>query len=280
MAKKQTSKRTIVGSPLTPALLRELHAVDKFPATPKDFEPQANWVNMYRIWTCHGFRESGNQDVGFIRIERTAREANQPIMLKVRQEVVQTDGLLHTLDAEIKCLNNQLASPVQWHLRSSFLDPNRQNIHDLGTDEIAVVDGNIINVRARGGHKFRREVRGLLTCDWCLFEAVQRLKFDKEPSLNFDMLEGLSLLKQGQRLSYRGDYPMKLSSNNVSLHRFDQLGDGILPYEYWLDNNHRLMAATSMNKAYILDDQAEKTIRQRIEQLRKSYRKSKSAVRK
>jgi hypothetical protein len=279
MAKKQTPKSTIVGSPLTPSLLKELHVVDEFPATPKDFDSQANWMNTYRIWTCHGFRETGNQNVGFLRIERTAREANQPIMLKVRQEVVQTDGLLHTLDAEIKCLNNQLASPVQWHLRSSFLDPNRQNIHDLGTDEIAVIDGNIINVRVRGGHKFRREVWGLPTCDWCLFEAVQRLKFDKEPSLNFDMLEGLSLLKQGQQLSYRGDYPMNLSSNNVSLHRFDQLGDGILPCEYWLENNHRLVAVTSMNKAYILDEQAEKTIRQKIEQLRKSYSKSKSTVR-
>jgi len=280
MAKKQTPKRTIVGSPLTPSLLKELSAVDEFPETPKDFDPQAYWVNMYRIWTCHGFRESGNQNVGFLRIERTAGKANQPIILKVRQEVIQTDGLLHTLDAKIKCLNNQLASPVQWHLRSNFLDPNRQNIHDLGTDEIAVIDGNIINIRARGGHKFRREVRGLLTSDWCLFEAVQRLKFDKEPSLNFDMLEGLGLLKQGQCLSYSGAYPMKMGGKNVSLHRFDQLGDGILPYEYWLDNNLRLVAVTSMNKAYILDGQAEKTIKQRIEQLRKSYRKTKSSVRK
>ena len=279
MAKK-SAKRTIVGSPLTPALLSQLSAIGEFIASSEDFRPDGNWVSTYRIWTCHGFRETGNQNVGFLRIERTAGKANQPFMLKVRQEVVQADGLLHTLEAEIKCLNNQLASPVQWHLRSNFLDPNRQNMHDLGTDERAVIDRNIINVKARGGHKFRREVGGLLTSDWCLFEAVQRLKFDKEPSLNFDILEGLSLLKQGQRLSYSDPYPMKMSGKNVSLHRFDQLGDGILPYEYWLDNNHRLMAVTSMNKAYILDEQAEKTIRQRVEQLRKSYKKTKRSVRK
>lgn len=279
MAKK-SAKRTIVGSPLTPALLSQLSAIGEFIPASEDFRPDGNWVSTYRIWTCHGFCETGNQDVGFLRIERTADKANQPFMLKVRQEVVQADGLLHTLGAEIKCLNNHLASPVEWYLRSDLLDHNRQNMHDLGTEERAVIDRNIINVRARGGHKFRRQVGELLTSNWCLFEAVQRLKFDKEPSLNFDMLEGLSLLKQGQRLSYNGAYPMKMRGKNVSLHRFDQLGDGILPYEYWLDNNHRLVAAISMNKAYILDERAEKMIRQRVEQLRKSYKKTKRSVRK
>ncbi|GAI82934.1 unnamed protein product, partial [marine sediment metagenome] len=47
----------------------------------------------------------------------------------------------------------------------------------------------------------------------------------------------------------------------ISLHRFDQLGRGILPCEYWLDDRHRLLMVTSMNKAYILDDHAEKAIR-------------------
>jgi len=280
MAKKQTPKRTIVGSPLTPALLKELGSVGEFPQSPEQFDPQGNFTNTYRVWTCHGFRETGNQNVGFLRIKRSApSESKTTFGLEIHQEIVEADGMLNVIEVNMICLNNQLASPVQWHLHSLFLDPNRQNIHDLGTDERAVIDGNIINVITRG-HKFRREVRGPLTCDWCLFEVVQRLNFYKESSLSFDMLEGLSLLKQAQQLSYRGAYPMNLSSNNMSLHRFDQLGDGILPYEYWLDDNHRLMAVTSMNKAYILDEQAEKKISQRVEQLRKSYRKTKNAVRK
>jgi hypothetical protein len=256
MAKK-ISTRTIVGSPLEPALLSQLRAVDEFPATPKDFDPQAGWVNTYRIWTCHGFRESGNQNVGFVRIERAAGKTNEPFMLKVRQEVLQTDGLLHTIEAEIRCSNNQLASPVQWHLSSRFVDHNRKIVDDLGTQESAVVDGNIINIRVRGGHRFRREVGGKFTSDLCLFEAVQRLKFNKTSSLAFNMLEGLSLVKKQQRLMYRGVYTMKMSSKELSLHRFDQIGEGILPCEYWLDHNHRLLVITSMNKAYILDEKVE-----------------------
>lgn len=272
MAKK-ISKRTIVGSPLTPQLLHELKALGKIPQTPAHFKPDGNWVNTYRIWTCHGFRETGNQNVGFVRIERTADKANESFMLKVHQEVLQVDGLLHTIEAEIKCVNNQLASPVQWHLSSRFVDHNRKSVDELGTDERAVVDGNIINVRTKGGHRFRREAGGPFTSDFCLCEAVQRLKFNKQSSLAFDMLEGLSLVKKQQRLIYRGVYTTKMGSKDIPLHRFDQIGEGILPCEYWVDNNHRLLVATSMNKAYILDEEAEKTIRQRTKQLRNTYKK-------
>jgi hypothetical protein len=279
MAKKQTPKSTIVGSPLTPELLKELGAVDEFPATPKEFDPQANWVNTYRIWTCHGFRETGNQNVGFVRFERLADKLNAAHTLKIHQEVAEADGIVNVIDAEIQCQYDQLASPVRWRLSSRFIGPNGHSQEELSIQEKAQIEGNIVILQT-GSRTLRRKVPSRLTCDYSIFEAVQRMKFDKETSLSFDMLEGLSLLKQGQQLSYRSAYQMNLSSNNVSLHRFDQLGDGILPCEYWLDNNHRLIVVTSMNKAYILDEQAEKKIRRRIEQLRKSYRKSKSAVRK
>jgi len=278
MAKK-SAKRTIVGSPLTPELLKEIGAIDEFPQTPKQFDPHGNWTNIYRIWTCHGFRESGNQSVGFVRFRRAAAGTNEKLSLEVHREVVEADGMVSVIDTNIRCLNNQLATPVRWHLWSLFIDSDTHPLDELKTEENVIIKQNTMIIET-GGKTLKRKVPGRLTSDWGIFEAVQRLKFDKESSLDFNMLEGLSILKQGQRLSYRGNYPMKLSGKNVSLHRFDQLGDGILPYEYWLDDNHRLLAATSMNKAYILDERAEKMISQRVEQLRKSYRKTKSAVRK
>ena len=279
MAKKKKSKRTVVGSPLTPGLLRELGAVREFAFASEDFKPGGNWVNTYRIWTCHGYRESGNYNVGFVRIERTATRSEEILALKVHQEVVEVDGLLNAIDANIYCLNNQLASLIRWHLWSRFIDSDKQPIGELETEERAAIKGNVMSVET-GEHIFKREVPGQLSCDWCLFEAVPRLQFDKKSSLAFDMLEGLSLLKEGQHLSYRGVYPMKIGGEEARLHRFDQIGEGVLPYEYWLDDNHRLLAAISMHKAYILDERAEKIIRQRTEQLRKSYQRIKSVRRK
>ncbi len=278
MAKKKT-RRTVVGSPLTPEMLKELRALDEFPTTPEDFKPDGNWVNTYRIWTCHGYRESGNYNVGFVRIRRAASKSKEEFMLFVHQQVVQVDGILNVINARMIYLNDQLASPIEWYLSSRFANPDGRDVRELGTEETILIKGNVMSVKA-GGRSFKRKVAGRLSCDWCLFEAVQRLKFDKKSSLTFDMLEPLSLLKEGQRLSYRGAHPMKIGTKDVSLHRFDQLGDGILPYEYWLDDNHRLLAAISMHKAYILDEQAEKAIRQRTEQVRKSYQRVKSARRK
>ena len=277
MAKKK--KRTIVGSPLTPALLRELGAIGEFAFASEDFKPGGNWVNTYRIWMCHGYRESGNYNVGFVRIKRAAGKANDPFTLIVHQEVVEVDGMLNVIEAEIKCLNNRLASPLKWHLASRFIDSDGEAIDKLGTEEDVTIGGNVMSVET-GGQTLKRRITSRLTNDWCIFEAVQRLTFQKEYSVVFDVLEGLSVLKEGQCLSYRGVYPMRIGDQDVRLHCFHQLGRGILPYEYWLDDNHRLLAAISMHKAYILDEQAEKAIRQRTEQLRESYQRVKSMRRK
>ena len=241
MAKK---KRTIVGSALTPTLLKELGAIGKLPSTSDHFQPNGNWVNTYRIWTCHGYRESGNENVGFVRLKRIG-DSDKTFSLHIHQEVEQTDGITNIIDGTIKCRNNQLASPIQWNLTSRFIGANGKHITELSSKE----NGRITEATDR------------TTGDWCLFEAVQRLAFDRKSSFSFDLLEGMRLSKLRHRLFYRGPHPMKMDSGDIPLHCFVQLGSGILPYEYWLDAHHRLIAVTSMNKAYILDDQAEKAIR-------------------
>lgn len=242
MAKKK--QRTIVGSPLTPTLLDELGALSNFPPSSEDYKPNGNWTNMYRIWTCHGYRERGNQNVGFIRLERIG-ESGKAFVLNIHQKVEQTDGITNIIDATIKCRNNQLASPIEWKLSSRFMGADGKNIPGLSSNKNGAVTDEM----------------GRVTGDWCLFEAVQRLKIGKKTVLGFDMLEGQSLLKKDQRLSYRGLSGTKIGGEVISLHCFVQLGNGILPCEYWLDENHRLLMVTSMNKAYILDDKAEKAIR-------------------
>jgi len=233
MAKQQ---RTIVGENLTPTLLTELGAVDKFPRTPADFQPNGNWTNKYRIWTCHGYRESGNENVGSLRITRRV-DSKKTFFLEVRQEIVQTGGLTNVIEGTIKCRLNQLASPIEWRLSSRFEGP----------------EGKVISGLGFSNHGVAAEPVTATAGDWCLFEAVQRLAFDKQISLSFDLLEGMSLSKLGHRLFYRRAYPMKTDGQSIPLHCFGQLGSGILPYEYWLDNRHRLLAVISMNKAYVLD---------------------------
>jgi len=229
-------QRTIVGENITPTLLRELGAVDRFPRTPAGFKRDGNWTHNYIIWTCHGYRESGNQNVGSLQITRRADSA-KIFYLKVRQEIDQTDELTNVVDATIKCRTDRLASPEEWKLSSRFSRAGKKDISELSTTE----NGRMSSSAGRA------------TGDWCLFEAIQRLPFDSEISLRFDLLEGMSLSKPGQHLSYRGTFPMRANGKSMPLQCFSQLGSGILPCEYWLDDRHRLLAVISMNKAYILD---------------------------
>ncbi|MHC4324101.1 MAG: hypothetical protein ACYSUX_07495 [Planctomycetota bacterium] len=184
----------------------------------------------------HGYRESGNDNVGSLKIERTGNPG-ETFVLNIRQEVIQADELVHIITGQIKCRNNPLASPVEWSLKSEFFDAEGKNITILSSHNNGVATESVTSTAV----------------DWCLFEAVQRLAFDKNSSLKFDMLEGMFLSKLNHQLFYRGTYPMKTDDQSILLHCFGQLGSGILPYEYWLDDRHRLLAVISMNKAYILD---------------------------
>jgi len=266
MAKKKT--RTIVGRPLTPEILRqELGGLGEFTSTPEDFEPDGSWVNTYRIWTCHGYIESGNQNVGFLRIERIAGRAKEPFILKVHQEVVQTDMLLSTLDAEVACLKDELASPVRWRLSSRLTGADGSIRSELSTDERAVVRGDAVHIET-AGRTVQRRISHPMTSDWDLFEAVQRLEHEKETNLRFGLLEGLSVFKEEQHLVCSGNRAQAPGESTLR-HRCVQTGRGILPSEYWIDEKYRLQLVCSMNKAYILDDDAEKTIGRMVEQMRK-----------
>ena len=250
------AKQTIVGSPLTPTLLKELGAVESFPSTLRDFNPRREWVNTYRIWTCHGYRESGNKNVGFLRLKRVP-VSQKTFELKVHQEVLQTDALVGVIDGTITCQNDPIASPIRWNLSSRIIGADGEPIPELFSENNGAP----------------AEDMDTITGDWCLFEAVQRISPEIQTSLSFDLLEGMSLRKSKHRLSYCGQAQLNMGAGDTPLHHFIQFGSGILPTEYWLDTHHRLSIVTSMNKAYILDDQAEKIYTRDVERARKTYLK-------
>ena len=102
-----------------------------------------------------------------------------------------------------------------------------------------------------GEGRFEREVSERFTADWCLFDAVQRLPFGTDDVCEFDLLESLTAWKPGQRLCYRGKMPATWGKQPARLHCFQQLGMGVWPYEYWLDEQHRMVMAITGARVYI-----------------------------
>jgi hypothetical protein len=257
---------------MTPAMVIELEAVDGFPTAPADFSPTDEWVHTYRVWTCHGYRESGNENVGFLKISRAAGSGNG-FTLHVEQQLVHSEAALHTMRAEIECRPDAIASTARWPLSSSHTSPDGNVQKDLSVREQGSVTGATLTVTING-RTSARKVGGATTADWCLFEAVQRLPFDKSVSLKLDVLEGLSILRPGHRLSYRG-----APVGQPGLHGFQQLGEGLLPYGYWLNDRRQLVMVSAGGRVYLLDDEAEAITAKDLAGSRKYYEQKRQARR-
>jgi len=273
MAKKASRKR--VGSPLTPEMLLKMGMFRAFPPTPADFDPKGNWTNTYRIWGCHGYLHSGNHDVGYLQIERIGQaDTVEDITLKITQELMQTHGVVNEIKAEVKCLHNPIASPVSWQLNSRIIDPRGKAKDELTVEEkVTCKTGDILEVKT-GGKVFERKVKSPLAADWGLFSLVQTLPYRQEESKReFHLLEGLSLLKENHRLSFQGVHHVKIGDKGMSLNLFEQIGRGVLPYEYWLDDQHRLLMVVTMSRVYLLDDKAKETANKYKTSLQQAYRR-------
>ena len=125
----QQTDRTIVGHPLTPTLIKDLSALDPWEGDSDDsFDPIGAWENTYRIWRCHGYRESGNEDSGYLKL---AREPNGPgkFTLSAEQFLVNSEFIVRRTSAKISCRDDPLGSPESWEIVSSFLsrDGSPQN---------------------------------------------------------------------------------------------------------------------------------------------------------
>ncbi|MHC4591129.1 MAG: hypothetical protein ACYS8L_00355, partial [Planctomycetota bacterium] len=90
-----------------------------------------------------------------------------------------------------------------------------------------------------------------MTSNWTLFDAAQRLGGGAPPAGEFDMLEDLRLPRVGQALRLDGAIEVHMGGEAVQLHGYRQIGEGILPIHYWLDDQERLLFALGGVRAYI-----------------------------
>ncbi len=252
-------KRTPVGTPLTPDLLVNLGAIDELGRYDGDFDPQRSHINLYRIWTCHGYHESGNQNRGYLRIERQSSDLAGTIAYKISQKILNDHGFLHCYSASILCRNDELSSLIKWNLHSQFFGPDREIIPDLETKETDTAESYQQRMNTGIGTALADGDKNL-TADWCLFDAVQRLSVNPGLALEFNMLEEMTMFRKNHRLRYDEQERLNISDESRQLFRFYQYGQGTLPTEYWLDIHQRLILAVNFSVAYILDDQAEELL--------------------
>lgn len=237
--------------PLSPAVLGELEAFQGVTPPTDELDPHAAWEQTYRIWAVFNSPQSAN--MGYLDIQRKPDPDKRLVNLTVEKVLGLAGGMVYRSKAEIECADDALSSLRGWRLESVILDPDKgEEIPATRVQQTAVRKNGKVEVTTNG-RMMARELPSALTSDWGLFDVVQRLPGDKTEPLEFAMLEELDMLKDGQRLSYREAQDIKFGDQTVRCWRYQQLGHGILPYEYWVDEKHHLLISTSHTRVYILD---------------------------
>lgn len=232
--------RVKFAEPVSLTRLIEIGVV-RLPDTLGAFEPASAWKHSYRIWACSGFVNTGEPH-GLFRLERRPGRTPRTFGLAVRQLIPDEDKRWHETTAALTCRLDKPATPETWRVAAHFVHRDGHRLPLPASRESSSLE------------KLPRK-RGPIACDWGLFEAVQRLPFRTAAPMTFTLLEGLSLPKENHRLRYVGRSLVTTETGQTTtVHAFSHIGHGILPFEYWLDEQHRLLAAVSAGRAFILED--------------------------
>ncbi len=249
----------VVGEPLTPQLLWLMGAFEDFAETAPEFRPDGAWRQEFLIWTCHGYMGRSNKHAGLLELERIPL-AEGTHTLKIRQQLANDRGILHTVAAETTCRTDALGSPVSWKLTSQFAGPGNTDRPELTETEAGRIADGTATIRAGTGEETPVVKAAAITADWCLFEAVQRLNTPEETTHRFAMLEGLSLAKTEQQLHAAGTEEITVGGKQRRVRRLQQTGRGVLPYEYLVDaDTNQLLAVITFSRAYIQSKDARAT---------------------
>ncbi len=243
--------RTIIGTPFDPAILATEGELAPFPEAAA-FDPAGNWSQTYRLVGARGFHGE-NTAVGMIRIKRTSI-ADDRFRFETEYRVVLQEAMENRVTADAECRVGHPATPLAWTHLSEHRGPEQNVASRLRLKQRGETHNGRVKIRL-DRHTYQPELSNPWTTEFVLFESLQRLPFAVAPHVRFDLFEDFSMVKRNQRLIYRGPRDFDLGeAGEHRLHRFDHLGSGIVPFEYYLDEAHRLLVAISGNKFLVLDD--------------------------
>ncbi len=237
-------------TPLNVQSLKKFGALNvKFDNT--EFSPNKKFKQVWQIWLLKP-NERGYNHFGYILLEKS-NVTEQDFRLKVSQQVIEFNSLF-TIDAKILCKNDLSATPLNWDIKYN-LYYNKRKIKEASI----LKKGNLTAL------KKRKNINGIVTSNWSFLEALQRISYESEEKLNFTVIDELDKIKNNQILRFIKEQRIFFGGEKHKVKVYQHIGEGWLPWLYYIDNTGRLLIAINGLKAYILNPDAI-TIHNRIVQ--------------
>jgi len=192
-----------------------------------------------------------NSVAGKIAIECKTDDGR--VIYEISQQM-QIGGVDNSLEAQIICDTDNYNSIRKWTLNSHHTTAKGtpEPLSEL-TENGRCNDGQI-RIES-GNYEYGFIAKNPVFTQWTILDLLIR---KANPSLNvtFDLLQDLSLFKPNQSLNYDGPTPLKLKDGKtVTLQTYSQIGQGILPIHYLLDDQGRPQLITSSILSWALSGQ-------------------------
>ena len=206
----------------------------KMPKT--DFDPNGTWKNTYRSYTLPFMIPVPHSRAGLVSIKRPPKGARR-FLLEVDYVKILPDNCKQQITAKMQCSNDALASFSKWQFSSQIVSAQGEVFKD-----------SALSKKGRAPKKST----GPYTCNWSLYEAVQRLGREPGPPMNFTLFDHFDQLKPGHSLKFRKRAVVQLGGEDVPLYAYEQLGEGVVPIIYWTSEQGRLLFVISGIESYVL----------------------------
>lgn len=232
------------------AMIEPQLAATAVPASTID--PLGEWEQKYSIWVALKGNYGSTRLAGALRIHRKSLP-NGNVQVDITQSDILAGNRTCITTASATCAGDRYASPISWQISTEMRESSGSLIPYTRTSTTGYVVGN--NIVLRGEKDRVLGFTGPLSASWLLFDVVQRLPYGLMPS-TFDMLDDLELLKPNQCIAQGHTVDAVVGGRRMRLRSFEQTGPGILPYTYWVDEGHRLIAAVGGCRTFIIDANA------------------------
>ncbi len=250
-----------VGYPIDPEFLRvsgQIHTDTSLGAQPRG---PGEGRQVYRLycnrgsWGWHGQigllrleafpgSEEGEEELHFLQVSRDGGEQ--------LGSGFQPNQAVFRLEGHMRCRRDM---PVSGEVCSALYDYTNNStgiiIEDTYLHESVRIYSGAMDVTVSGKTYHRSLPASEWMTEWNLLRLVGRLPFGEDPRRTFCLLEGMTLPKPSAHLIDTGRHVAP--DFGGSLYSFSLLGRGIVPFDYWLDSEHRLIGCISggLGRAYI-----------------------------
>ena len=165
---------------------------------------------------------------------------------EVRQVYSPWEGAEEELRATIQCHDDQLNSISDYDLTWSCRKTNPLITYQRSRS------GHMDNGRVDGRTR-SYQTSGRLTALWTMFDAVRRLPARVEQPERFAMLTDLVSLRRKQELVFDGAGEVNCAAGAVPVRFYRQLGEGITPIHYAIDERQRTLWVTQGQLGWALN---------------------------